>query len=126
MYVYSIVIMRTFLFYTEKDHNYMGVNHSYSCDDSSTHIDLTMSDIDFLEQSVKRLNDSDKRMRDLFIEKITKDDSSIQQYTGFPSKKIFAVHLVSMPQLNIYWKYQMLYLLKTIFSSPLTLCPKYN
>lgn len=49
-----------------------------------------MSDIDVLEQSGKRLNDPDKLMRDLFIEKITKDDSSIQQYTGFPSKNIFA------------------------------------
>lgn len=85
--------MRTFHFYSDKivrDHNYIGVSNSYSCDDSSTQTDLTMSDIDVLEQSGKRLNDPDKLMRDLFIEKITKDDSSIQQYTGFPSKKIFA------------------------------------
>lgn len=93
MYLHSIFIMRTFHFYLEKivrDHNYIGVSYFYGCDDSSTQTDLTMSDIDVLEQSVKRLNDPDKLMRDLFIEKITKDESSIQQSTGFQSKKIFA------------------------------------
>lgn len=49
-----------------------------------------MTDIDVLEQIVKRLNGPDKLMQYLFIEKMTKDDSSIQQYTRFPSKKIFA------------------------------------
>lgn len=93
MYVHLIVIMRTFHFYSEKtvrDHNIIGVSHSYSCDDGSTQTDLTMSDIDVLDQIVKRLNGPDKLMRDFFIEKMTKDDSSIQQYTRFQSKKIFA------------------------------------
>lgn len=93
MYVHSIVIMRTFHFYSEKivkDINYIGVSHSYSCDDSSTQTDLTMSDIDVLEQSVKRQDSPDKLMRDLFIEIITKDDSSIHQYTGSPLNKMFA------------------------------------
>lgn len=71
--------------------DYVGVNNFYSCDDNSTQTYLTISDIDVLAQiDVKSLNDPNKLMRDLFIEKITKDESSIQQYTGIPLKKIFA------------------------------------
>ena len=70
------------------DHNYTGVSVVYSCTDSSTQTDLTVAEIGALEQRVKCLDNPEKLLRDLFVEKITKDDSSIQQYTGIPSKKI--------------------------------------
>ena len=70
------------------DHNYTGVNVVYSCTDSSTQTNLTMTEIGALEQRVKCQDNPEKLLRDLFVEKITKDDSSIQQYTGIPSKKI--------------------------------------
>lgn len=55
MNVNSNVIMKTFHFYSEniiRDHNYIGVRNSYSCDNSSTQTDLIMSDKGVLNQSV--------------------------------------------------------------------------
>jgi hypothetical protein len=49
---------------------------------------MTYADIEDLEKRVKSLDDADKMSRDLFVAKVTKDDKSIQKYTGLPSKQI--------------------------------------
>lgn len=130
MYVHLIVIMRTFHFYSEKtvrDHNIIGVSHSYSCDDGSTQTELTMSDIDVLDQIVKRLNGPDKLMRDFFIEKMTKMIQAFSSTQDSNRRRYLLVHLVNIPQLNIYRKISAAakFAENNIFF-PLNLCPKYN
>ncbi|XP_056002983.1 uncharacterized protein LOC130049438 [Ostrea edulis] len=91
------------------DHSYTGVRAVFSCVESSTQTDLKMTDIGAMEQRVKELDDPDKLLRDLFEEKVTKDDSSIRHYTGIPSKKIldgaFDILTRASPDLK-YWSGQ--------------------
>ena len=56
--------------------------------DSSTQTDLTMTDLESLEQQKIRMDNPEKLLRDLVVQKITKDDTSVHQYTGIPSKKM--------------------------------------
>lgn len=129
MYVHLIVIMRTFHFYSEKtvrDHNIIGVSHSYSCDDSSTQTDLTMSDIDVLDQIVKRLNGPDKLMRDFFIKNWQKMIQAFSSTQDSHRRRYLLVHLVNIPQLNIYRKISTAKFAENNIFFPLNLCPKYN
>lgn len=85
-----------FMYLIPAQHNQLNTN-------SSTQTDLTLSDISVLGQSIKE-EDADKIMLDLFI-----DDSSNEQYKGFPSKKIFADALNKAFHNRIYTgKYNML------------------
>lgn len=70
--------------------DYVGVNNFYSCDDNSTQTYLTISDIDVLAHMLKAWTIQTNLCEIYSLKKITKDESSIQQYTGFPLKKIFA------------------------------------
>ena len=72
-----------------RDHCYYGGNIVQgTAVETSTQTDLTMCDIEALEQRTKQLDDPDKLLRNLFVNKVTKDDSSVQQYLGVPSKRI--------------------------------------
>lgn len=85
-----------FMYLIPAQHNQLNTN-------SSTQTDFTLSDISVLGQSIKE-EDADKIMLDLFI-----DDSSNEQYKGFPSKKIFADALNKAFHNRIYTgKYNML------------------
>lgn len=49
---------------------------------------LTTADIKVLEEKSTKLEDPEKLMRELFVNKVVKDDKNVQMYTGLPSKKI--------------------------------------
>ncbi|XP_062577471.1 uncharacterized protein LOC134239316 [Saccostrea cucullata] len=90
-----------------RDHDYgehTRIIHSNA--DASTQTGFSMTDIDNLQQKAKQLDDPDTLLRDLFIAKVTKSDSSVQQYTGIPSKRIldgtFDILNKSSPELK-YW-----------------------
>ncbi|XP_069116882.1 uncharacterized protein [Argopecten irradians] len=73
------------------DHDYVDSNGSISnpeqCD-NWTQTSLTMKDLEQLEGLQQKFEDPDKLMRDLFIEKVTKDDQSIRKYTGIPTERM--------------------------------------
>ncbi|XP_062610357.1 uncharacterized protein LOC134272129 [Saccostrea cucullata] len=84
---------------TETDHSYSRplvdrfLTTSDDVEDKGTQTDLTSEDMNNTsrenEQLKAKLSDKDALLRNLFIEKVTKNDKSIQQYTGLPNLETF-------------------------------------
>lgn len=74
------------------DHNYIETSSPLFIDcekhDSATQTSLTMEHIQHLEELERKFQDPEKLMRDMFVEKVTRDDQSVMQYTGLPNKKM--------------------------------------
>lgn len=73
------------------DHCY--ISGSFCSNDMSTRdigiqTTLTTADIKVLEEKSTKLEDPEKLMRELFVNKVVKDDKNVQMYTGLPSKTI--------------------------------------
>lgn len=77
--------------HVEMDHCY--ISGSFCSNDMSTRdigiqTTLTTADIKVLEEKSTKLEDPEKLMRELFVNKVVKDDKNVQMYTGLPSKTI--------------------------------------
>ncbi|XP_056021427.1 uncharacterized protein LOC130054751 [Ostrea edulis] len=97
--------------YVEVEHCYTG---THRVDDVQTReigiqTSMTSADIDRLEKKGKRLDNPDQLMRELFVTKVTKNDKSVQKYTGLPSKQslggLFGILDKASPVLK-YWSGQ--------------------
>ncbi|KAK3107488.1 hypothetical protein FSP39_015657 [Pinctada imbricata] len=107
----AITITQLFLDPQPSDHNYSfcekGKEKSHIDHDCQT--DITMEDMDNLFEAKSKLQNPDSLLRELFVNKVTRDDRTVKQYTGAPSKPLlnglFDILNSSSPNIK-YWSGQ--------------------
>ncbi|XP_033724574.1 uncharacterized protein LOC117314614 [Pecten maximus] len=86
------------------------ISDSHTSRDAAVQTDLSMFDIQDTSQKLEdleqKLANKDTLLRDLFVDKVTRTDESVMQYTGIPSKDLlfglFGILNRSSPTLK-YW-----------------------